>query len=196
MSGAVDLLLGQLTAQPNELGQPGAKRLSTRTHARLGGGTVRQTLVSGTTPAAAPRHAAAPHGHAPHDSPCADGRADAPTPGPTDGPNTKTDAEPVASTKELDAVADPFPQTDAAAHAQFRADLRAVAGTVPKPLSSPDAAADAHAPDGGTHPETDSGKVSFLLHGRRRRGHEDADHVLELAVCLRLRRRHAAAFVR
>ena len=152
---------------------------------------------SGTAPgaAAAPRHAAAPHRHAPPDSQCADGRADAPNPDPADGPNTKTDTEPVASTKELDAVADAFPKTDAAAHAQFRADLRAVAGAIPKPIGSPDAAADAHAPDGRAHPEADSREIPVLLQCGRRRGHEDADHVFEFLVCVRLRGRHAAAFV-
>ena len=145
--------------------------------------------------AAAPRHAAAPHHAAARNNKRPDGRADAPTPDPSDGSDAQTNTEPVASTKELDAVADSKPEADAAAHAQFRADLRAVAGTVTQPISGPDAAADAHAPDGRAHPEADSGKVSFLLHGRRRGGHEDADHVFEFPVCLRVCRRDLAAFV-
>ena len=122
----------------------------------------------------------------------ADGRADAPTTDPTDG-HAQTNTEPVASTKELDAVADPLAEADAAADVILFADLRAVAGTVRVAVGGPLTAPDAPAPDGRADAEADSREVSFLLHGRGRRGHEDADHVFEFLVCVRLRGWHAAA---
>ena len=150
---------------------------------------------SGTAPgaaAAAPRHAAAPHHAAARNNKRPDGRADAPTPDPTDG-HAQTNTEPVASTKELDAVADPLAEADAAADTVFFADLRAVAGAVRVAVGGPLTPPDAPAPDGRADAEADSREVSVLLHGRRRGGHEDADHVFEFIMCLRLRGRDAAA---
>ena len=139
-----------------------------------------------------PRHAAAPHRHARHDSQCADGRADAPTTDPTDG-HAQTNTEPVAAAAQLDAVADALAEADAAADVVFFADLRAVAGTVRVAVGGPLTPPDAPAPDGRADAEADTGKVSFLLYRGRCGGHEDADHFFEFLVCVRLRGWHAAA---
>ena len=152
---------------------------------------MRRTLSLAPRPS---RHAAAPHRHAPHDSPCADGRADAPTPDPTDG-HAQTNTEPVAAAAQLDAVADPLAEADAATYVILFADVRAVAGTVRVAVGGPVTPADAPAPDGRADAEADTGKVSFLLYRGRRGSHEDADHFFEFIMCLRVCGRDLAAFV-
>ena len=119
--------------------------------------------------------------------------APAPTPDPTDG-HAPADAIAITATAQLDAVAHAVAEADAAADVILFADLRAVAGTVRVAVGGPLTPPDAPAPDGRADAEADTGKVSFLFYGGRRGGHEDADHFFEFAVCLRLRRRDAAAF--
>ena len=156
-------LLGSSTAQPNELGQPGANEAtSTPARAALQRGTVPVLWHRAGTAAAAPRHAAAPHRHAPHDSPCADGRADAPTPDPTDG-YAAADAISVAAAAQLDAVAHAVAGSDAAADTILFARVRAVAGTVRVAVGGPVTPPDAPAPDGRADAEADPEKFPFYF---------------------------------
>ena len=154
----------------------------------------RRTRSSGTAPgaAAAPRHAAAPHHAAPRNNKCADGRADAPTPDPTDG-HAQTDTEPVASTKELDAVADPLAEADAAADVILFADLRASPATVRVAVGGPRHPTRRPSPRRPRRRRSRFPKA-LLFYGGRRGSDEDADHFFEFIVCLRLRGRHAAAY--